>query len=99
MIHALPENRLRTLRKEHGLTLEQLSQATGLNPSTLHANEAGGRDISLANALRLACFYGLSLEDVWRPLWERICDEVAPAPEHKAERFLIEPNVCNGADV
>lgn len=87
MIHALPQNRLRTLRKEHGLTLEQLSLAIGLTPSTLHAAETKDRDISMATALRLACFYRLSLEEVWQPLWQRICDEVAPAPNTELSDF------------
>lgn len=41
-----PRNRLRSLRLERGLTLDQISHATGLCLSTIHAAEIGQRDIS-----------------------------------------------------
>ncbi len=72
----MPQTRLRILRAESGLTLEQLSQATGLSLSTLHAIENQERgDTLLGTAFRLAQFYGLSVADIWQPLYDRICQE------------------------
>jgi hypothetical protein len=46
-------------------------------------SETQEREITLGNAFRLAKFYGVPLEIIWRPLWDRICHEVAPAPKPK----------------
>jgi len=74
----MPHNRLRRLRAEYGLTLEQVSQATGLSFSTLHAVENQERgDMRLGTAFRLAHFYGLSVAEIWQPLYDQVCEEVS----------------------
>jgi DNA-binding XRE family transcriptional regulator len=70
------QNHLRTLRSQRGLTLQQVSEGTGLSISTLHAIEnEQEREATLATAFKLARFYGLSVEKIWQPLFEQICHE------------------------
>lgn len=70
------QNHLRTLRSERGLTLQQVSEGTGLSISTLHAIEnEQEREATLATAFKLARFYGLSVEKIWQPLYQQICQE------------------------
>lgn len=70
------QNHLRTLRAERGLTLQQVSEGTGLSISTLHAIEnEQEREATLATAFKLAHFYKLSVEKIWQPLFEQICQE------------------------
>lgn len=70
------QNHLRTLRAQRGLTLQQVSEGTGLSISTLHAIEnEQEREATLATAFKLARFYGLSVEKIWQPLFEQICQE------------------------
>ena len=79
------QNRLRILRKERGLTLLQVSEATGLAFSTLHAAETSEREVTLRIALRLAQFYGLPLNNIWQPLYEQICQEAPTSEPSPAE--------------
>jgi putative transcriptional regulator len=76
MIRSVPQNRLRHLRKEYGLSVEQVSEATGLSYSTLYAIETTEREVTLSTAFKLARFYGLPLENIWQPLYEQLCQEV-----------------------
>ena len=77
MVHRMLPNRLPRLRKEYKFTLEQVSQATGLSFSTLHPVEHDERgDMLLGTAFRLAQFYGLSVADIWQPLYDQMCQEV-----------------------
>jgi len=70
------QNHLRTLRAQRGLTLQQVSEGTGLSISTLHAIEnEQEREATLATAFKLARFYGLPVEKIWQPLYEHICQE------------------------
>ena len=70
------QNHLRSLRAERGLTLQQVSEGTGLSISTLHAIEnEQEREATLATAFKLAHFYGLSVEKIWQPLFQQICQE------------------------
>ncbi|HEX6906125.1 MAG TPA: helix-turn-helix transcriptional regulator [Terriglobales bacterium] len=70
------QNHLRALRSERGLTLQQVSEGTGLSISTLHAIEnEQEREATLATAFKLARFYGLSVEKIWQPLFQQICQE------------------------
>ena len=80
MINPIPQNRLRSLRKESGLTVEQVSNATGLSYSSLYEIETTERNVTLNTAFRLSQFYGLSLENIWQPLYDQICQEVSPRP-------------------
>ncbi|MFF5991825.1 helix-turn-helix domain-containing protein [Prauserella flavalba] len=56
--------RLRALRKRRGLTLAQLSAATGTSESTLSRLESGGRRPTLELLLPLARVYGVPLDDL-----------------------------------
>ena len=68
-------HRLRTLRTQRGLTLRQISEGTGLAISTLHEIEKHEREVTLTTAFKLACFYGLPVAEIWRPLFQQICQE------------------------
>ena len=58
----IPE-RLKDLRVEHGLTLEQLSEQTGISRSALGQYEADDyKDISPISIVTLAKFYGVSTD-------------------------------------
>lgn len=47
-------NRIREVRKSKHLTLEELAEATGISTSYLSRIEAGSRELSLENAVRVA---------------------------------------------
>jgi len=72
---------LRTLRGQRGLTLKQISESTGLSISTLHAVEKQEREVTLSTAFELAHFYGLSVADIWRPLFRQIGREMSRAAQ------------------
>ena len=58
----IPE-RLKDLRTERGLTLEQLSEATGISRAALGKYEADDfKDISPFSIVALAKFYGVSAD-------------------------------------
>ena len=80
----IPRNRLRSLRKEQGLTLQQVANAIGVAFSTVYELETSGREVTLATAFRLSEFYGLPLDEIWQPLYDQICGEVVPAPNPRA---------------
>jgi transcriptional regulator with XRE-family HTH domain len=83
----MPQNRLRRLRLARDLTLEQVSHATGISASTLHAVENQERgDMLLGTAFRLAQFYGLPVADIWQPLCDQVCQEVTQAPSPRGTR-------------
>lgn len=55
--------RLKDLRKDHGLTLEALAEATNISRSALGTYEAGEfKDISPFSIVRLAKFYGVTTD-------------------------------------
>jgi transcriptional regulator with XRE-family HTH domain len=56
---------LRSLRESIGLTLEQLSKATGINYTMLSMIETGARRPSAATAIRLSQYYGEPLDRFW----------------------------------
>ena len=56
--------RLRALRGEHGTTLAQLSEATGISLSTLSRLESGQRRPTLELLLPLAKAYGVQLDEL-----------------------------------
>jgi len=72
--------RLREVRREGGLTLAQVSMATGISRSFLALLEKGQTDISLGRLLPLLQFFKLSMADVldWN---EGERDEVVRAGE------------------
>ena len=56
--------RLRALRAQRGMTLADLSEATGTSESTLSRLESGGRKPTLELLLPLARVYGVPLDDL-----------------------------------
>jgi transcriptional regulator with XRE-family HTH domain len=56
--------RLRTLRQERGLTLQQVAAATGVSVSTLSRLESGSRRATLELLLPLARSYDVTLDDL-----------------------------------
>jgi transcriptional regulator with XRE-family HTH domain len=68
-------HRLRTLRTQRGLTLRQISERTGLSVTTLHEIEKHERKVSLMTALKLGHFFDMPVAEIWRPLFQQICEE------------------------
>jgi transcriptional regulator with XRE-family HTH domain len=58
---ALLEPRLARIRRQHGLTLEELARRSGLSAAYLSRVESGQRQPSLASLLSVAEAYGVSL--------------------------------------
>ncbi len=58
------------------MTLEQVSHATGVSASMIHALENDRRAVVLTTAMKLARFYGLPVEEVWKPLRDQVCEAV-----------------------
>lgn len=56
--------RMRKKRQELGLTLRDVEKATKVNNVTILDAERGC-GITLQNALRLARFFGVAVEDLW----------------------------------
>jgi transcriptional regulator with XRE-family HTH domain len=56
--------RLRTIRRERGLTLTQLSESTGISSSTLSRLESGQRRPTLELLLPLAKAFGVQLDEL-----------------------------------
>lgn len=54
-------NRLRELRKNHGLTLKELGKKVSMHDNTLSRYETGKRNPSLKTWQQLADFYGVSV--------------------------------------
>ena len=76
MVSPTCKNRLRDLRNQSGLTLEELAHTTGISASTIRALEADKGDVKLGTALRLAHFYGLPLETIWGAMYDEIRQQV-----------------------
>jgi transcriptional regulator with XRE-family HTH domain len=53
--------RLRQLRREHGCTLQQVSDGSGLTPSFLSRLERGIVNISVGNLRKVAAFFGVPI--------------------------------------
>lgn len=56
-------NKIREVRKSRGVTLEELSEGTGISPSHLSRIEAGSRGLELQNAVRIARSLGCEVTD------------------------------------
>jgi len=56
--------RLRALRKQHDITLDELSAQTRISTSTLSRLESGGRRPTLELLLPLAKIYGVTLDEL-----------------------------------
>ena len=75
--------RLRAIRRQHGLTLQQVHQRSGHRWSTvvLGSYERADRAMSVTTLADLAAFYGMPTEDL-------LPTEPAPAPPQHADRKL-----------
>lgn len=66
--------RLRAVREGLGLTLRDVGAATGVHHGVLSRWERGG-DATVSLALKVARFFGKSVEELWAPI------EAAPAKD------------------
>lgn len=62
VIVSKPNNRLISLRKEAGLTQEQLAEKIGVSQSMIGHCEAGTRDPGKANKIKLATFFNVTVD-------------------------------------
>ena len=58
-------NRLREIRKAHGLSLEAVAVEIGVSYSTLINWEAGKVDPPVSKVIKLSKFYGVSIYDLF----------------------------------
>ena len=58
-------NRLRELRRERGITQEELAAALGVTRQTIIAIERGKYDPSLRLAFKIARFFGKKIEEIF----------------------------------
>lgn len=65
-------NKLRTLRKEKGLSQEQLAQRAGLDRTYISSIERGRRNVALINCFRLAQALSISIYDFFKDEQERL---------------------------
>lgn len=63
-VDARVRRRLRELRSEHGLTLQQVATASNIDVSTLSRLEAGKRRLALDHLPRLAAALGVSADEL-----------------------------------
>jgi len=61
--------RLITLRKEAGLTQEQLADKIGVSQSMIAHCEAGTKDPGKANKIKLACFFNVTVDYLFYELY------------------------------
>jgi len=60
-------NRLKLLRAERSISRKQLAEAVGVHPQTIGYIERRQYNLSLALAMRLASYFGLTLDAVFSP--------------------------------
>jgi len=60
-----PKNILRQTREAHNLTQRDVSTGSGVNIATVADAEVGFQ-VNLTTALKLAAFYGKSIEELWQ---------------------------------
>jgi len=58
-------NRIKELRKKHGLTAKQLAESVGVSRGQIANIEIGLRKTNLQLAKRIANYFGLSIEDIF----------------------------------
>ena len=58
-------NRLEDLRKQHGVTQEQLAAGLEVSRQTIGSLESGRYNPSIILAIKIARYFGLSIEDVF----------------------------------
>lgn len=57
--------RLRQMREQFGLTLDDVASAVGMSKTGYWEAESG-RDVRLTTAFKLATFYGVTVHDLWQ---------------------------------
>jgi DNA-binding XRE family transcriptional regulator len=57
---------LRRIREERGLTVEELTEKSGISATTIRAAERGTREARGDTVAKLAKPLGLTFEEVWR---------------------------------
>jgi DNA-binding transcriptional MerR regulator/quercetin dioxygenase-like cupin family protein len=92
--------RLRTLRKERGLTLEGVAASSGLSTSFLSALERGQSNTTVATLRRLLSLYGTTLDSLMRASGRSRVGRVTHAGKRRriGERFsgVIVEQLTNG---
>src|SRR3712207_879881 len=87
--------RLRSLRRERGLTIEQVAQATGLTKGFISQLERDTTTPSLSSLARICDALGVRMGDVFHPVAPDVvrlirADE-RPATEWSPNHFLLSP--------
>ena len=59
------DNRIRELRKQNGVTQDELACAVGVTRQTIISLENGKYNASLQLAYRIARFFGLHIEEIF----------------------------------
>lgn len=59
------KNRLEELRKARGIRQEELADALGVSRQTIGSLENGRYNPSILLAFRLACYFEMSIEDIF----------------------------------
>jgi transcriptional regulator with XRE-family HTH domain len=56
--------KLRSLRRDRGLSLAQVAESTGISSSFLSLVETGKNDLTVARLIRLVAYYGVAVSDL-----------------------------------
>lgn len=59
------KNRLEEIRKKRGIKQEELAQAMGVSRQTIGSLENGRYNPSITLAIKLARFFGMTVEDIF----------------------------------
>ena len=59
------KNRLEELRKQHGITQEELASLLEVSRQTISSLEKGRYNPSILLAFKIARYFGLSIEDIF----------------------------------
>jgi len=82
--------RIRELRKQAGLTQEDLAERAGMDFTSIGAAERGNRNLSLKSLARVAEALGVSLEEIFRGL-----GTVQRSPQHQSSFDALLAEVSN----
>ena len=73
------KNRIKELRKQKGLRQEDLAEILEVTRQTVIAIENNKYDPTLALAMRISEFFGVSVNEIFRLKWRIFCDCGKPA--------------------
>lgn len=92
--------KLRELRKEHGLTQEKLAGELDTNPNYISSIERGERGVGSDLMSRYCNFFGIKEKDLthlmqkrengYPPLIKMVIDELLDIPDYEQARFLAD---------